>query len=562
MKKIRMLIPALIAVMLWAFFAFAEQEERVIVIPGNIAEVGEEAFADDTSISAVVIPGGVSIAQNAFSGCINLKTLIVMDGADISFTDAFSETPIECVYCPENSAAEKYYKDKGIAVLPVSEYAAGSEFLTEIQPTGVVITGYTGTEKNVRIPSRIRGIPVTAIGDKAFYGNEAILSVSVPEYVTSIGDYAFYGCRSLESISLPQRIAEIGDYAFQNARNIKSLTLSKNIRALGDNPFLNCACLSSVTGLEENAYYSFTGEMIIDVRENRIVSYLSNTPATEAVVPNGIASIGKYAFSYAQTLTSVILPQTVNEISEYAFYECPSLKTVCSEGIIQKIGASAFENCERLSEITLSEGLIHLGDYAFKNCRSLPPVTLPESVLTVGKAVFHLDMPVSGTIMNIVPLYQFHYTKTICVIRGEEKSVKTSGCGATCVAMVIRYVKGDYSVTPETVFEWLYEAGFYQGDGLSHLALSRYLSISGIASRWTGSTTEVLNNLRAGKPVIAHMGPGTFADNGHYILLRGIDENGMIIINDPNSRRLSQETFSLQMIRSQLKTTDGFCIVK
>ena len=320
--------------------------------------------------------------------------------------------------------------------------------------------------------------------------------------------------------------------------------------------------LSSVTGLEENRNYAFTDGMIVDKREGKVVVYLSNVRAKEVSVPSGIKAIGKYAFSYAQTLTGITLCETVEEIGDYAFYECPSLKKVVTGGALKKIGASAFANCERLSDIELTKGLASIGDYAFKNCRSLANLSVPESVQSMGKDVFYLDKPVSGTVMNIVPLYQFHYTKTICVIGGENRSVKTSGCGATCVAMIIRHMKGNYEETPETVFEWLYKAGFYKGNGLSHLALSRYLSKNGIGSRWTGSTTEVLNSLKAGKPVIAHIGSGTFAENGHYILLRGIDENGNILVNDPNSRRLTEGAYSLQMIRSQLRASDGFCIVK
>ncbi len=560
MKKARFMLFA-VALLLFLFTGDA-QEAKVIVPPVGLLEIGEEAFAGDASIEAVVIPGGVVISDDAFSGCVNLKTLIILDGTDVSFDSAFSSLPIEYVYCPVGSIAETYYRNKGICVYPVSDYAADSEFLTEIHPSGIVITGYAGADCDVSIPEFICGIPVVSIGDKAFYGNETIVTVSVPDSVTSIGQYAFYGLRSLESISLPKGIAEIGSYAFQNARNLKQIALNENLRALGENPFLNCAMLTTVTGLEENPGFAFSDGMIINLKDSSVVSYLSNTQAGEVIIPKGIVSIGKYAFSYAQALSCITLPETAEEICDFAFYECPSLRTVETEGVIKRIGASAFRNCERLSEIIFREGLTHIGDYAFKNCRSLPEIALPQSVRTVGKDIFYLDKPVSGSVLSIVPLYQFHYTKTVCVIGGEEKSVKTSGCGATCVAMVLRFMKEDYEVTPQTVFDWAYETGYYKGDGLSHLALSRYLSISGVQSRWTGSTTDVLDALKAGKPVIAHMGPGTFADNGHYILLRGIDENGLILVNDPNSRRLTQEAFSIQTIKSQLKTADGFCIIK
>jgi hypothetical protein len=54
----------------------------------------------------------------------------------------------------------------------------------------VTITGYTGTERNVRIPSQINGLPVTSIGDSAFAGN-ILTSVTIPNSVTFIGGRAF-----------------------------------------------------------------------------------------------------------------------------------------------------------------------------------------------------------------------------------------------------------------------------------------------------------------------------------------------------------------------------------
>ena len=53
-----------------------------------------------------------------------------------------------------------------------------------------------------------------------------------------------------------------------------------------------------------------------------------------------------------------------------------------------------------------------------------------------------------------------------------------------------------------------------------------------------------------------------FADNGHYILLRGIDENGLILVNDPNSRELTGQAFPIDFIKSQLKVYDGFCLIR
>ena len=58
----------------------------------------------------------------------------------------------------------------------------------QVTITGVVSKNYSGTA----IPSEIEGYPVTAIGERAFYGCYNLKSIDIPDSITSIGEYAFY----------------------------------------------------------------------------------------------------------------------------------------------------------------------------------------------------------------------------------------------------------------------------------------------------------------------------------------------------------------------------------
>lgn len=170
------------------------------------------------------------------------------------------------------------------------------------------------------------------------------------------------------------------------------------------------------------------------------------------------------------------------------------------------------------------------------------------------------SVPLKGG-MSIPYISQLDYTDTVCVFQGMNKSVKSSGCGAACVSMVVQYLTGNTDQTPDTLFAWAFEKGYYYGDGLSHECLVEMAGLYGVSGRWIDNDAKQIKAaLRQNKPVIAHVGPGLFTANGHYIVLRGLDENGMILVNDPSSKVRSKRSYDLNVIISQARTSASFMV--
>ncbi len=164
--------------------------------------------------------------------------------------------------------------------------------------------------------------------------------------------------------------------------------------------------------------------------------------------------------------------------------------------------------------------------------------------------------------MAVPYISQKDYTKTVCTIDGIKRSVKSSGCGATCIAMVSRYYFGeDASSDPQALFEWAYQNRFYAGNGIGHEGMDALAAYCGLKSRWTDDMEEARTALSEQQLVIAHMGPGEFTGDGHYILLRGIAEDGTILVNDPNSETRSAKNYEMPFIAGQLKINPGFLIL-
>jgi hypothetical protein len=106
------------------------------------------------------------------------------------------------------------------------ELLSGEEkipFTYHIEKDEIIIDGYTGSQKEVIIPSEIDGIPVRIIGERAFYGM-SISSVKIPDGVRELSWFAFYNCFDLHDIYIPASVNSIGYAAFDGCPR-KELTL-------------------------------------------------------------------------------------------------------------------------------------------------------------------------------------------------------------------------------------------------------------------------------------------------------------------------------------------------
>lgn len=149
-------------------------------------------------------------------------------------------------------------------------------------------------------------------------------------------------------------------------------------------------------------------------------------------------------------------------------------------------------------------------------------------------------------------------------------SISSSGCGVTSMAIIVSTFTGSKQYNPEYMMKLAYSyhdcgpgisgtnASFFQKAAKKFGYSYRY------ASRSQGN--QVIEALKTGNSmVIAHMGPGHFTNNGHYIVLSAVNESGKVYVQDPNNRRNSSKKgtgngwYNLNMIASELKS--GFYII-
>ena len=108
----------------------------------------------------------------------------------------------------------------------------------------------------------------------------------------------------------------------------------------------------------------------------------------EVIVPNGVTSIGRWAFYGCSGLTSITIPNGVTSIGENAFNSCSGLTSITIPNGVTSIGENAFDGCSGLTSITLPNSVKSIGDCAFSGCSGLTNITIPNRVARIGFAAF------------------------------------------------------------------------------------------------------------------------------------------------------------------------------
>lgn len=133
--------------------------------------------------------------------------------------------------------------------------------------------------------------------------------------------------------------------------------------------------------------------------------------------------------------------------------------------------------------------------------------------------------------------------------------IADSGCGPTCMAMVVCGLTGNPEWSPLKMAEFSENQGYYIPDvGTSWDLMTTGAELIGIHGTETEISEEMIYKiLSEKKPMICSMSPGDFTTGGHFIVLTGIDKENHIIVNDPNSNNNSQKHWDIQVLIPQIK---------
>jgi len=274
---------------------------------------------------------------------------------------------------------------------------------------GITITGYTGTDVSVKIPAKIGGKPVTAIGAKAFYANKKLTSVSIPATITVIGAEAFSGCTGLSGFVFHEGLKTIGKSAFRNT-GLTEVTIPVSVTSC-TGAFIECSKLKKAAFADGTEtipasclYYAkgLTEVSIPDTVKNIGKDAFNSCTSLKAItLPDGVETIGVEAFR-ASALTEITLPASLKSCSG-SFSSCNTLKKVVFADGTETVPAGCMQNARNLASVTLPSTVKTIGADAFRSCTALTEINLPAKINTIGSSAFEnsgltgITLPISLT---------------------------------------------------------------------------------------------------------------------------------------------------------------------
>ncbi len=380
-----------------------------IVIPGKVTRLESTAFAGCEEIVSVKISESVKyLGSGAFESCKSLEKIELHDKLEYIGWDCFYKTawyealPDGAVYVGkifytykgrtlENTHLD--IKEGTIGLTSVGDWCAGITSINfpnslisinsgaglnytawyEKQPdgpvyAGKVLYGYKGdmpANTEIVIKEGTRGI-----AGQAFFLEEGLVSVTLPESLEAIGYQAFYGCSNLSgAMILPGGVTFVDDEAFSGCKSLDKII---NLSSME----LNYAYVKNIPGGVIQGDYVFSN---VD-DEPSLEEYIGKEN-WNVVLPNsfnGRDYVLSTAFKGREDIYNVTISDGVTHIADRAFEGCPNLSYVEFPYSVRTIGEEAFKDCTSLYSITFSWGLENIGKGAFFGCYNIQSICIDD----------------------------------------------------------------------------------------------------------------------------------------------------------------------------------------
>ena len=313
-----------------------------IVLPEGVTEIESGVFENCEGITGLTLPSNLTtIGVGAFRYCSSLTGELVMPESLIDIEgNAFSGSNFTSMNYL-GTLSQWYEIEFGGSGSNPTElthelYIQGEKITNLVIPEDITSIGnYTFSGCSTLTGDLTIPVGVTSIGDSAFKGCSGLTGdLTIPEGVTSIGDSAFRGCSGLTGeLIIPASVTKIEHSTFWGCSNLTKVIMPSSLTSIDSFAFNGCSALTSMNYLGTLQQWCLIDFGDLDSNPTRYTHslYIQGEEVTNLVIPEGITSIGDYAFSYCSSLKSITIPEGVTSIGKAVFRYCNNLTSVTFE---------------------------------------------------------------------------------------------------------------------------------------------------------------------------------------------------------------------------------------
>ena len=325
---------------------------------------------------------------------------VYIPSVSASCTETGTRGGYKCKWCSEKLSGfetlpilEHYYINGVCKNCGETTYSDGFIYdLNANNRTYTIVSVGTCEDENIIIPAYHNGLPVTSIGERAFYGCSFIKTVTFEEglYNLSIGIEAFRSCSELMEVKNAEIINSLAKEAFLGCRKLQSFNLGENFHSFGPGVFNSCSNLKLSLN-EKNPYFKLVNGILYSKDMKTLYQYLPSNNAQTCVIPSEVEIIYPCAF-FSLSFERILFEENsqVKKIGSNAFLYCTlneiDLSTLEN---LKEIEYAAFFGVSGLKELILPDGLETIQSAAL-GCMNLEKLVIPNSVNNMSHNIFQV----------------------------------------------------------------------------------------------------------------------------------------------------------------------------
>lgn len=362
-----------------------------VTIPAEAAVIGEDAFANNTAITAVTIPNTVTaLDKQAFRYCTSLARVTMADSVTLIDERAFA-------YCANLTDVTFSANLTSIGADAFDYACTASDTHFYRLPDHIATLGATPFSNCGAVPCFNRGSDTAALfrannntkdilytytGETDFryrwYSGEgteghqerlmqyagSAATVNIPPYVWMISDDSFRNNTAITKVVIPEGVIRISFSAFRDCVNLTDISFPSTLTLIDSNAFNGCGsaaqasfCFNLPDGITGVGEYVFQNSPAIltcginsttaDSLSNRGWSFARNDRPNELDFRyrwdyfDHVWNWGLY--DYAGSLSSVLLPDDCRHVNSAMFQQKPDLELKCNQLSDTALGLSEAE---------------------------------------------------------------------------------------------------------------------------------------------------------------------------------------------------------------------------